>query len=90
MLKVVVAGSTGRMGKVLLEAVDMAPDCVLHGAVVRQGSPAVGQMLMPGVLLMSDVGAALTGADVLIDFTRQPGAECHYHHLAPTGRPLPQ
>ena len=70
MLKVVVAGSTGRMGKALLEAVDMAPDCVLHGAVVRQGSPAVGQMLMPGVLLMSDVGAALTGADVLIDFTR--------------------
>ncbi len=56
MLKVVIAGSSGRMGKTLLEAVTEASDCVLHGVLSRSDS--------------NDVPSALIGADVLIDFTR--------------------
>jgi 4-hydroxy-tetrahydrodipicolinate reductase len=56
MLKVVIAGSSGRMGKTLLEAVTEAPDCVLHGVLSRSDSV--------------EVPSALIGADVLIDFTR--------------------
>lgn len=79
MLKVVIAGVNGRMGKALLEAVGLASDCMLHGALVRQGSPWEGQMVVPGVLASSDMAATLAGADVLIDFTRP---EATLEHLA--------
>lgn len=74
-LKIVVAGSTGRMGQALLTTIAQTPDCVLHGALVRAGSMEAGRsaMLYGGsaeVLLSTDIAAALTGADVLIDFTR--------------------
>jgi 4-hydroxy-tetrahydrodipicolinate reductase len=54
MLKVVVTGASGRMGQMLIEAVEAAADCVLH-ATLDKGD---------------DVRAGLAGADVLIDFTR--------------------
>jgi dihydrodipicolinate reductase (EC 1.3.1.26) len=37
-LKIVIAGSAGRMGQVLLEAISQSPDCELHGALERAGS----------------------------------------------------
>ncbi len=74
-LKIVVAGATGRMGQVLLTAVHEAEDCVLHGALVRAGSSAVGRPVAlyggaSDLLLSDDAAATLAGADVLIDFTR--------------------
>ena len=80
-LKIVVAGSSGRMGQALLTAVAEAPDCLLHGALARPGSTAVGeQAVAGGVLLISaDSAATLSGADVFIDFTRP---EATLQHLA--------
>ncbi len=81
MLKVVIAGCSGRMGQALLEAVHEAPDCVLHGALVRPGSEMVGKLLEGAaqpVRVSVDVPATLAGADVLIDFTR---VEPSLHHL---------
>ena len=80
-LKIVVAGSSGRMGQALLTAVAEAPDCLLHGALARPGSAAVGeQAVAGGVLLISaDSAATLSGADVFIDFTRP---EATLQHLA--------
>jgi 4-hydroxy-tetrahydrodipicolinate reductase len=43
MIKVVIAGASGRMGKTLLEAVAGAPDLRLHGALDRSGSPLLGR-----------------------------------------------
>ena len=54
MIKVAITGSSGRMGKMLIEAVMAAEDCTLH-ATLDKGD---------------DVRAGLAGADVLIDFTR--------------------
>jgi 4-hydroxy-tetrahydrodipicolinate reductase len=76
MIKVVIAGISGRMGHALLEAVMSAADLHLHAALDRAGSPLleadagslVGATL--GVRVGADVAAALKGADVLIDFTR--------------------
>ncbi len=70
-----VAGSTGRMGQALLTAIAQTPACVLHGALVRDGSKDVGRSAMQyggssDVPLSTDIAAALVGADVLIDFTR--------------------
>lgn len=85
MIKVVIAGVSGRMGHALLEALAGAPDLRLHAALDRPGSAALGRDAgeliggRMGVLVGDDVAAALTGADVLIDFTRP---EATLHHLA--------
>ena len=48
-LRVAVAGASGRMGRMLIEALLDAPDAALAGALDMAGSPALGQ----------DAGAAL-------------------------------
>ena len=42
-LKIAIAGASGRMGHILIEAVGNAPDAVLAGALDRAGSPTLGQ-----------------------------------------------
>ncbi|MBA4342625.1 MAG: 4-hydroxy-tetrahydrodipicolinate reductase [Methylibium sp.] len=82
-LKIVVAGASGRMGRMLIEAVQAAPDCTLSGALDRPGSPALGQDASAflgqtsGVLITEDLRQGLAGADVLIDFTRPEGTMAH-------------
>jgi len=76
MLRVAVAGSSGRMGRTLLESVFPAADLRLHAALERHDSPFLGRDA--GELVGSPCGiqitdrsqTALAGADVLIDFTR--------------------
>lgn len=83
-IKIAIAGSSGRMGKVLLECVAGADDLVLHAALEHSGSAMLGRDAGEligaacGVKISSDVEAALQGADVLIDFTRPEGT---LHHL---------
>lgn len=74
-LRTVISGVSGRMGRVLLEAVGQDVGCTLYGALDRPGSPAIGQdagMLggTTGVCITDDTTSALAGADVLVDFTR--------------------
>ena len=42
-LNIAIAGSSGRMGRALLEAVAQAPDMRLAAALERKGSPFVGK-----------------------------------------------
>ena len=76
MLKVVIAGCSGRMGHALLEGVFADAELALHGALDRADSPQIGRDAgeqfgkKSGVLISHDVDAALKGADVLVDFTR--------------------
>ncbi|MDR0481234.1 MAG: 4-hydroxy-tetrahydrodipicolinate reductase [Gallionellaceae bacterium] len=82
-IKLAVAGSTGRMGRALLEAVAQADDMVLHAALEHESSPNIGRDAgefggARGVTIRSDAAAALHGADALIDFTRPEGT---LHHL---------
>jgi 4-hydroxy-tetrahydrodipicolinate reductase len=76
MLKVVIAGCSGRMGHALLEGVFADAELVLHGALDRADSLQIdrdaGEQFgkKSGVLISHDVDAALKGADVLVDFTR--------------------
>jgi 4-hydroxy-tetrahydrodipicolinate reductase len=75
-IKIVIAGSSGRMGRTLLEGVAQADDLVLHAALEHGGSALLGRdagelLGAPcGVKISADVAAALQGADVLTDFTR--------------------
>lgn len=82
-MKIVIAGSTGRMGRMLIEGVLAAPDLQLHGALDVKGSTGLGEDAaaflgrQSGVRITVDVDAALSGADVLIDFTRPEGTMQH-------------
>ncbi len=84
MIRVVIAGVSGRMGKTLLEAIAGTSDLRLHAALERSGSPwlqhdageLIGAPLNANVT--DDVIHALDGADVLIDFTRP---EATLYHL---------
>lgn len=75
-VRVALAGFSGRMGRALFEAVDADPDCSLHAAIDRAGSPLVGHDAgvasgtVSGVNVSDQVATALQGAQVLIDFTR--------------------
>ncbi|TXD16095.1 4-hydroxy-tetrahydrodipicolinate reductase [Extensimonas vulgaris] len=81
--RITVAGASGRMGRMLIEAVRASSDCVLAGALDQRGSPAVGTDAAAflgqssGVLITDDLQAGLQGADVLIDFTRPEGTLAH-------------
>ena len=83
MLKVVIAGCTGRMGHALLDGVIADRDLALHAALDRADSPLLGRDAgeplgkVTGVTVSHDIAAALQGADVLIDFTR-PDASLQY------------
>jgi 4-hydroxy-tetrahydrodipicolinate reductase len=82
-LNIAVAGSSGRMGRALLEAIERAPDMQLTAALERTGSPYLekdaGALIGTpcGVDITDDVDAALGGSDVLIDFTRPEGTLVH-------------
>jgi 4-hydroxy-tetrahydrodipicolinate reductase len=74
--RVAVAGAGGRMGRALLEAAGVAENMLICGALEHAASPLLGQdagvitLAAAGVAISADVDAALSDADVLIDFTR--------------------
>jgi 4-hydroxy-tetrahydrodipicolinate reductase len=82
-LRVAVAGASGRMGRVLVEAVLGSTDCTLAGALDVPGSPAIGQDAgaflgqRTGTPITADLKQGLRGADVLVDFTRPEGTLAH-------------
>lgn len=82
-LNIAIAGSAGRMGRALLEAVAQAPDMRLFAALERAGSPYLtkdaGELIGApcGVDITADAAAVLPGSDVLVDFTRPDGTLMH-------------
>ena len=82
-LRIAIAGASGRMGRMLIEAVLNAPDCELAGALDISGNPSLGTDAgaflgrSTGVIITSDVAAGLARAQVLIDFTRPEGTLAH-------------
>lgn len=82
-MKIAIAGASGRMGRMLIEAVLNDPDAVLAGALDRPGAPQLGEDAgaflgkRTGVALTDDVERVLAEADCLIDFTRPEGTMAH-------------
>ncbi len=82
-MKIVIAGSSGRMGRTLIEAVLKDGEMQLAAALEQADSPFLGKdagelVGSPcGVAIAADADAALAGADCLIDFTRPAGTLAH-------------
>ena len=82
-LRVAVAVASGRMGRMLIEALRASDDMVLAGALDVAASPAIGSDATAflghasGVAITADLRTGLKDADVLIDFTRPEGTLAH-------------
>ena len=80
---VAIAGASGRMGHMLIEAVLAADDCQLTGALDVAGSPGIGADATAflgrtsGVSITPDLHGGLNNARTLIDFTRPEGTLAH-------------
>ncbi|MDZ7890850.1 MAG: 4-hydroxy-tetrahydrodipicolinate reductase [Rhodoferax sp.] len=80
---IAIAGASGRMGQILIEAVRAADDCTLAGALDIAGSAALGldagafSGKAAGVLITSDLREGLKHSKALIDFTRPEGTLAH-------------
>ena len=82
-LRIAVAGASGRMGRMLIEAIAASDDMRLTGALDQPGSPSLGQDAAAflghpaSVAITADLHAGLADAQVLIDFTRPEGTLAH-------------
>ncbi len=81
-MRIAIAGASGRMGHMLIEAVLNTEGVELAVALDRKGSPSLGQDA--GAFLGRDTRVRITddldslsGADCLIDFTRPEGTLAH-------------
>lgn len=89
-MKIAIAGASGRMGRMLVEAVLASPDLQLTAALDRADSPELGQDCAAflgrnsGVPIVADI-AAIGHAQVLIDFTRPEATLAHVAVCADRG-----
>ena len=80
---VAVAGACGRMGRMLIEALQAASDCRLAGAFDVPSTQGIGTDAAAflgqssGVAINADPRAGIANARVLIDFTRPEGTLAH-------------
>ncbi len=89
-IRLAIAGASGRMGRMLIEAALGTDDLSIAAALDRPGSPDLGRDCgeflgrATGARVTDDL-AALRGADVLIDFTRPEGTLQHLRACVDAG-----
>jgi 4-hydroxy-tetrahydrodipicolinate reductase len=82
-IRLAIAGAGGRMGQALLEAGSADPATSIAAALDVAGSPHVGRdagelvSAAKGLRISAEIVAAVTVADVLVDFTRPAGTLAH-------------
>jgi len=90
-MRIAIAGSSGRMGRTLIECVLRDPGLKLSGALEQPGHALLGRDagefagVATDVMVTSDIAAALAQSDVLIDFTRPAGTLAHLEACLKTG-----
>ncbi|GHT98508.1 4-hydroxy-tetrahydrodipicolinate reductase [Betaproteobacteria bacterium] len=93
-VRVAIAGASGRMGKMLVEAALKDEGVELVAAFDRQGAPAIGHDagegigVTSGVRITEDAAAAIAAADCVIDFTRPEGTLVHLAHAVQAGKAM--
>ena len=81
-MRIAIAGASGRMGRMLIEAVSQSTDLQLTVALDITGAPMLAQdasafLGKPSGVLITDQLCAIKDADCLIDFTRPEGSLQH-------------
>ena len=84
MIRVVVAGASGWVGKALIPAIQAQDDLALAGAVSRG---AAGQEVAPGVVIAATLEEALAiPSDVVVDYTKPNVVKAHILTALAAGR----
>ena len=93
--RIAVLGAAGRMGRALVNAIALQPGATLVAAIDRAEGNEIGLdahtlagLPAQGVLITSDLAAALAKADVLIDFTRPEGTLAAIAACRAAGKPI--
>lgn len=93
-LRIAIAGSAGRMGRTLIEAVLADAALALTAALEQSGHAALGRDpaeaagTTSALRVTDDVAGALAASDVLIDFTRPQGTLAHLERCAALGKAM--
>jgi 4-hydroxy-tetrahydrodipicolinate reductase len=76
MIRVAVAGASGKLGSLVTRLVQSHPDMEISIAIVSPGSQNLGKELLPGLEAVSpdDLVSALKGIDVYVDLTSPTAA----------------
>jgi 4-hydroxy-tetrahydrodipicolinate reductase len=93
MTRIAIAGANGRMGKILIEAVNLAEGAALTVATVRDGSSLLGVdagelagVGKLGVKTIANLADSINDFDVLIDFTLPDATLAHVAVCAAAGK----
>ena len=81
-MRIAIAGASGRMGRMLIEAISQSTDLQLTVALDVSGAPMLGQdacafLGQSSGVIITDQLSAIQHADCLIDFTRPEGSLQH-------------
>jgi len=94
-MKIGIVGCAGRMGRMLINAIDQTPNAELAGGTERAGSPAVGEdpamvagLAPSGLVIGDDPRALFEVSDAVVDFTAPEATAAHAKLALETGTAL--
>ena len=85
MIRVIVCGALGKMGRTVVDEIAGDPDLKLVGAIEAPGNTGLGSSLA-GLTVTTDLPKALASCDVMIDFTNPKAALDHIQASAAAGK----
>jgi 4-hydroxy-tetrahydrodipicolinate reductase len=85
MIKVIVCGALGKMGRTVIEEIAGDKDLKLVGAIEEAGNAGLGSSL-GGMIVTTDLPKALASCDVVVDFTNPKAALEHIQQSAAAGK----
>lgn len=86
-VRIALLGASGRMGQAVLDAAAAQADLRIVSALVGQGSASLGKT-SHGLSYGDDLSAALSGADVLVDFSLPESTARALDACLAAGKPL--
>jgi 4-hydroxy-tetrahydrodipicolinate reductase len=93
-MKIAIAGSSGRMGRALIESVLNDGELALSAALDQPGHALLGKDagdhagVQTGVVIGADIEAAISACDLIIDFTRPAGTLAHLEACLGLGKKM--
>lgn len=93
-MRIAIAGSSGRMGRTLIESVLKDSALELSAALEQPGHALLGRDAgefagaATGIRVSADIDAAIAGSDLIIDFTRPAGTLAHLDACRRLGRKM--
>jgi 4-hydroxy-tetrahydrodipicolinate reductase len=93
-MRIAIAGSSGRMGRTLIESVLQDPVLKLSAALEQPGHALIGKDagesagVATGIRVSADINEALSRSDAIIDFTRPAGTLSHLDACVRLGKKM--